>query len=224
MYNVTSVYPFTPNWLFYLASSNRSNIMGVRLIFIITMIYRNTWILYKQCRLWSGAAFCGVWSESTLFGKVPFNWTLGINGLLRTEWLPLWQKWITLVPLFPSHLLVPRSQGPIPLEAETSAWLRTCTLRMQRELPCHPSIISMWLKCCWKKHKNTSSQSRWLGCASDLLSGVCGFGPAGPRRVGNNLLLRLNIKYFLRSFSPFRFKKGSCQFLAKAWLTAELTA
>ena len=43
--------------------------------------------------------------------------------------------------------------------------------------------------------------------------------------VGNILSWRLIMKYFLRSFSPFRwFKKGSCQFLAKEcaqyWLTA----
>ena len=45
-----------------------------------------------------------------------------------------------------------------------------------------------------------------------------------PAEVGNILSWRL-MKYFLRSFSPFRwFKKGSCQFLAKKcaqyWLTA----
>ena len=43
--------------------------------------------------------------------------------------------------------------------------------------------------------------------------------------VGNILSWRLIMKYFLRSFSPFRwFKKGSCQFLAREyaqyWLTA----
>ena len=46
-----------------------------------------------------------------------------------------------------------------------------------------------------------------------------------PAEVGNILLWRLIMKYFLRSFSPFGwFKKGSCQFLAKEcaqyWLTA----
>ena len=46
-----------------------------------------------------------------------------------------------------------------------------------------------------------------------------------PAEVGNILSWRLIVKYFLRSFSPFRwFKKGSCQFLAKEcaqyWLTA----
>ena len=51
---------------------------------------------------------------------------------------------------------------------------------------------------------------------------------SNPAEVGNILSWRLNIKYFLRSFSPFRwFKKGSCQFLAKEcaqyWLTAKRT-
>ena len=46
-----------------------------------------------------------------------------------------------------------------------------------------------------------------------------------PAEVDNILSWRLIMKYFLRSFSPFRwFKKGSCQFLAKEcaqyWLTA----
>ena len=46
-----------------------------------------------------------------------------------------------------------------------------------------------------------------------------------PAEVGNILSWRLIMKYFLRSFSLFRwFKKGSCQFLAKEcaqyWLTA----
>ena len=46
-----------------------------------------------------------------------------------------------------------------------------------------------------------------------------------PAEVGNILSWRLIMKYFLQSFSPFRwFKKGSCQFLAKEcaqyWLTA----
>ena len=42
---------------------------------------------------------------------------------------------------------------------------------------------------------------------------VAGSTPAG---VGNILSWRLIMKYFRRSFSPFRwFKKGSCQFLVK---------
>ena len=42
------------------------------------------------------------------------------------------------------------------------------------------------------------------------------FAGSTPAEVGNILSWRLIMKYFLRSFSPFRwFKKGSCQFLAK---------
>ena len=48
-----------------------------------------------------------------------------------------------------------------------------------------------------------------VGCKSNWWSGGYGF-------VGNILLWRLIMKYFLQSFSPFRwFKKGSCQFLGK---------
>ena len=42
------------------------------------------------------------------------------------------------------------------------------------------------------------------------------FSTVLPAEVGNILSWRLIMKYFLLSFSPFRwFKKGSCQFLAK---------
>ena len=65
---------------------------------------------------------------------------------------------------------------------------------------------------------------RWLSwmCRPTRDQEVAGSIPA---EVGNILSWRLIMKYFLRSFSPFRwFKKGSCQFLAKEcaqyWLTA----
>ena len=68
------------------------------------------------------------------------------------------------------------------------------------------------------------SRPRWLSWMRRPTGGqeVAGSTPA---EVGNILSWRLIVKYFLRSFSPFRwFKKGSCQFLAKDcaqyWLTA----
>ena len=68
------------------------------------------------------------------------------------------------------------------------------------------------------------SQPRWLSWMRRPTGDqeVAGSTPAG---VDNILSWRLITKYFLRSFSPFRwFKKGSCQFLAKEcaqyWLTA----
>ena len=82
--------------------------------------------------------------------------------------------------------------------------------------------ITDMLNMCIKKFDGLGSS---VGCASNLWSGGCGFDP---HWVGNILSWRLIVKYFLRSFSPFRwFKKGSCQFLVKEcaqyWLTAKRT-
>ena len=73
-------------------------------------------------------------------------------------------------------------------------------------------------------YRRTESWPRWLSwmCRPTGDQEVAGSTPA---EVGNILSWRLIMKYFLRSFSPFRwFKKGSCQFVAKEcaqyWLTA----
>ena len=65
---------------------------------------------------------------------------------------------------------------------------------------------------------------RWLGWKRRP-TGDQEVADSTPAEVGNILSWRSIMKYFLRSFSPFRwFKKGSCQFLAKEcaqyWLTA----
>ena len=67
------------------------------------------------------------------------------------------------------------------------------------------------------------SQPRWLNWLRSP-TGDQEVAGSTPAEVGNILSWRLIMKYFLRSFSPFRwFKKGSCQFLAKEcaqyWLT-----
>ena len=66
--------PFMPCRLFCLNFYNWSffNIRDVWLVFIMTMFYRNSCILFKQCRPWSDAAFYGVWSGSTRFTNVSF--------------------------------------------------------------------------------------------------------------------------------------------------------
>ena len=69
-----------------------------------------------------------------------------------------------------------------------------------------------------------NSQPRWLNWMRRP-TGDQEIAGSTPARVGNILSWRLIIKYFLRSFSRFRwFKKGSCQFLVKEcaryWLTA----
>ena len=70
----------------------------------------------------------------------------------------------------------------------------------------------------------TSCRPRWLSWMRRP-TGDQEVAGSTPAEVGNILLWRLIMKFFLRSFSPFRwFKKGSCQFLAKEcaqlWLTA----
>ena len=70
----------------------------------------------------------------------------------------------------------------------------------------------------------SSSRPRWLSWMRRP-TGDQEVAGSTPAEVGNILSWRLIMKYFLQSFSPFRwFKKGSCQFLAKEcaqyWLTA----
>ena len=82
------------------------------------------------------------------------------------------------------------------------------------------ALKRLCLCACSSKHSPASVSQ--LDASSDWRPGGRGFNPA---EVGNILSWRLIMKYFLRSFSPFRwFKKGSCQFLAKEcaqyWLTA----
>ena len=84
--------------------------------------------------------------------------------------------------------------------------------RKPNEIPC------LWLFIYWP------CRPRWLSWMRRPTEDqeVAGSTPA---EVDNILSWRLIMKYFLRSFSPFRwFMKGSCQFLAKEcaqyWLTA----
>ena len=65
---------FMSNWLFYLNSFDWfiSNRKDVWLTFIFTAFYRNSYIWCKQCRPWSDAAYCGVWSGSSPFASAPF--------------------------------------------------------------------------------------------------------------------------------------------------------
>ena len=106
-----------------------------------------------------------------------------------------------------------------------------------------------WFDCCWRKDSahyctrlhctkpfiitlpsswydlnNEISWPRWLSWMR-CPTGDQEVAGSTTAEVGNILSWRLIMKYFLRSFSPFRwFKKGSCQFLAKEcaqyWLTA----
>ena len=75
-----------------------------------------------------------------------------------------------------------------------------------------------------RRYGHSDSRPRWLSWMRRP-TGDQEVAGSTPAEVGNILSWRLMMKYFLRSFSPFRwFKKGSCQFLAKEcaqyWSTA----
>ena len=65
-----------------------------------------------------------------------------------------------------------------------------------------------------KNHMQDVCRPRWLSWMRRP-TGDQEVAGSHPAEVGNILSWRLTMKYFLWSFSPFRwFKKGSCQFLA----------
>ena len=85
-------------------------------------------------------------------------------------------------------------------------------------------IIKLVISCIAQDNGVYPSQPRWLSWMRRP-TGDQEVAGSTPAEVGNILSWRLIMKYFLRSFSPFRwFKKRSCQFLAKEcaqyWLTA----
>ena len=100
---------------------------------------------------------------------------------------------------------------------------RTCTKGQNQKTENKKNIITCSLSCA-ELVKRGFSRPRWLSWMRRP-TGDQEVAGSTPAEVGNILLWRLIMKYFLRSFSPFRwFKKGGCQFLAKEcaqyWLTA----
>ena len=116
------------------------------------------------------------------------------------------------------HIVLPMSVSPRPV-------LAICIQVFQAGAPVSFGHISSYtqhrvLNCTC----SNCSRPRWLSWMRRP-TGDQEVAGSTPAEVGNILSWRLIMKYFLRSFSPFRwFKKGSCQFLAKEcaqyWLTA----
>ena len=108
--------PFIQNWLFCLISLDRSicNRRSARFFFLLfffcccflwvffkknTLIYRNSCLLCKQCKLWSDAVLCGIWSGSTLF----------VNGLAKLGlFFKVQYQQNTNAKYFPSFYIFPR--------------------------------------------------------------------------------------------------------------------
>ena len=78
------------------------------------------------------------------------------------------------------------SVGPLP-----GSWLAACMSDLTLDLQVHLYVY----------HEGRAGLGGAVGCASDWRQEVAGSTPA---KVGNILSWRLIMKYFLRSFSPFR--------------------
>ena len=75
---------FHINYLDRFISNKRSH--TIWLVFIVTLFYSSSCPKCKQCIFRSDAAFCGVWSVSTLFDKCPCYGKLSISGLIYGAW------------------------------------------------------------------------------------------------------------------------------------------
>ena len=62
-----------------------SNWRCVRFVYIFIIHFKNRCTKCKQCRPWSDATFCGIWSGSTLFANVPFYGAPVINWLILVQ-------------------------------------------------------------------------------------------------------------------------------------------
>ena len=116
----TNLIPFMQNRLFYLKSlDNTSGVcfffffffcLFVFLFFVVffflfffflfffitTMFYINSYIQFKQCRPWCDAAFCGVWSRSTMFANAPSQRAHDVNIMSpqrRCNVMTLHRRW-----------------------------------------------------------------------------------------------------------------------------------
>ena len=89
--------PFIPSGIFFLNSLYRS-VFCLRVVWLnfVIIFCRNIFLMQKKCKPWSDAAFSGVWSGSTLFAIIAFEWTLRLNGLTRNTYLKkeLYQNWL----------------------------------------------------------------------------------------------------------------------------------
>ena len=79
----TNFNPLIPNGLFYLYLWVRPCLMErvSALASFFMIYYGNSYISCKQCRPWSDAAFCGVWSGSSLFVSIPGFYGNGFRDL-----------------------------------------------------------------------------------------------------------------------------------------------
>ena len=63
----------------------RSTWSWCRLSAVYQVMYKIWWLNGKQCRSWSDATFCGIWSGSTLFAQTCQSKYLGVNMVFQMK-------------------------------------------------------------------------------------------------------------------------------------------
>ena len=135
----------------------------------------------------------------TVYSKAPTNWWI-VNDFLRMYFKQEKEQ------ISSGHKIAEAVKSVILVEF--SSWVRPISRQVDH-------ILLLYLS--WQPASVDQLDARPTGDHK-----VAGSTPAGSATFFRGNLI---MKYFLRSFSPFRwFKKGSCQFLAKEcaqyWLTA----
>ena len=65
--------------------------------FYCLLMYLNHFCMYgKQCRPWSDAAFCSIWSGSTLFAKAYLSQYLGLLPYISSTKYRIWPNYRTV--------------------------------------------------------------------------------------------------------------------------------
>ena len=187
----------------------------------------NYWMTGKECSPWSESTFCSVWSGSTLFAvcllKISIRDIFFRNPVFKRISPKFNSKKIkldfTIFFFLHTHVVGTHRLGLLQyIVTEIQSVVAESGCRKYRKCNYYMGCVCVHL-CVWGRAGLSGS----VGCAVRLETRRSQVQP--PPEVSNILSWRLIMKYFLRSFSPFRwFKKGSCQFLAKEcaqyWLTA----
>ena len=78
IYKGDKIYRNNPKYWDTLSSYHTCRKVWHSSFYYVLMCLKYCWMYGKQCRPWSDAAFCGIWSGATLFTKVHLSHYLGL--------------------------------------------------------------------------------------------------------------------------------------------------
>ena len=177
-----------------LATSPQASIWRLRLMWIQLVVMSPMW--GGHC-FWCGSRLRRRWRQRSLLEELHLR-NLWVDS---HQTMPGWRKTV-----FRFWWPWPHLQGHSPQTVNFGLKWRICSLSMK--------FGQTWFNISLQPAEDLF-RFRWLSWMRRP-TGDQEVAGSTPAVVGNILSWRMIMKYFLRSFSPFRwFKKGSCQFLAK---------